>query len=247
MKSFDDSKAWLEEWQRLSAGVLARAGRPADGRGGLEDAGATFAYFADAYARLVPPGKGTATPEDSTRFVKELGALAESFIAGAFPAWAAPPGSTAAWASALKVWSQVLSGIARDTASRFAARQAAQPPPSLRATFDRWIDCAEEAYQVAARSDSFVQAHARLINEFVLERARQHALLERGARAFGMPTRAEVDALHDTVRELRAAAAATATPPKRSRNPRVARAKAAPSGANRKAGTKARPRPKGRR
>ena len=231
MKSIDDPKAWLAEWQRLSEGVLARAGRPPDGRGGLEDAGAAFAYFADAYARLAPPAAGTtgaAGGEDWQRFIKELGALAEGFVSGAFPAWPAPAGGSAAWSAALRDWSQVLAGIAADTARRFATRHAADPSISLRATFDRWIDCAEAAYQSAARSDAFVAAHARLVNEFVAERGRQHALLERGARAFGMPTRAEVDALHDTVRALREAEKAPAPPaPKPRATPAAKRATAA--------------------
>lgn len=240
MKSIDDPQAWLAEWQRLSEGVLARAGRPADGRGGLEDAGAAFACFADAFARFAPPATGATGAvggEDWNRFTKELGALAEGFVSGAFPAWPAPPGSTAAWSAALRDWSQVLSGIAADTARRFALRQAADPSISLRATFDRWIDCAEAAYQAAARSDAFVAAHARLVNEFVQERGRQHALLERGARAFGMPTRAEVDALHDAVRALREAAAAPAPTP-RARAPQRAaarRAKRAPAAPRAKA------------
>ena len=247
MKSIDDPKAWLAQWQRLSEGVLARAGRPADSRGGLEDAGAAFAYFADAFARLAPPATGAtggAGGEEWNRFTKEIGALAEGFVSGAFPAWPAPPGSAGAWSEALRDWSQVLSGIAAETARRFATRQAADPSISLRATFDRWIDCAEAAYQSAARSDAFVAAHARLVNEFVAERGRQHELLERGARAFGMPTRAEVDALHDTVRGLREAAPAPAAP----------RARATPAGkraapaAKRKAVRRAkRAAPKGRR
>ncbi len=246
MKSIDDPQAWLAEWQRLSEGVLARAGRPVDGRGGLSDAGAAFAYFADAYARLAPPSGASAGGEDWNRFTKELGALAEGFVAGAFPAWPAPAGSAAAFVAALRDWSQVLSQIAADTARRFAALQAEGPPATLRATFDRWIDCAEAAYQSAARTEAFIAAHARLVNEFVQERGRQHALLERGARAFGMPTRAEVDALHDTVRALKEAAAPAAAPvtaapaAKRATAPR---GKRAPKQAARGAGTRAKPAP----
>ena len=121
---------------------------------------------------------------------------------------------------ALDAWSAVLRGIAANTASLFAARlQSTQPPASLRATFDAWIECAEAAFQASAHSDGFIAGQTRLINEFVTQKARQQELVERGARALGLPTRSEVDALHDAVRAMKPAAAA----PPRKRAPKKRR------------------------
>ena len=102
----------------------------------------------------------------------------------------------------------------RATAISFAARLAApEPPATLRATFDAWIDCAEAAFQAAAHSEAFAQAQARLFNEFVRAKARQQTLIERLAKSAGVPTRSEVDALHDELRALKGElAAARATP-----------------------------------
>ena len=119
----------------------------------------------------------------------------------------------------------VLAEIGRATASAFVARLGGgDPPRTLRATVDAWIDCAERAFQSAAHSDAFAQAQARLLNELVRLRIHEQALLEQASRLAGVPTRAEVDALHDSVQELKAelarrpaAPAATAAVPRKKR------------------------------
>jgi hypothetical protein len=201
----DDSDAWLADWRRLTEGLAAHnlGAGVATGLPGLREASAAFARFAEDYGRLGRPAAGAATP-DVARFNADLRALAERLIGTAVPAFPRAAGAGPEWLTALEAWSTVLAGIASDTAARFAAQLASSaPPPTLRAAFDCWIDCAEAAFQHAAHSDAFVTAQARLINAFVAERARQQTLVEQAARALGLPTRAEVDGLHDAVRALR--------------------------------------------
>ena len=214
MKSPEDFNAWLEPWRRLGEGFL---GGPRPGAGpsaGVAEANAAFARFAEGYTSLLRPAAGAGGGREWATYTAELRGLAERFVKGAFPEWPTLPGAGEAWSRELAHWSTILSGIAADAAERFSASLGADPPATLRAAFDRWIDSAEAAYQVAAHSDAFIGAQARLINAFAAERARQQELLERGARALGFPSRSEVDALHDAIRELRASApgAAPAAP-----------------------------------
>ena len=224
MKPTGDLEAWLGAWQRLGEGFLTPTGAAA------AEATAAFTRFAEGFAGLSRPAAGPGAPEEWQRFTTELRGLAERFVTGSFPAWPAPPGAGPEWAGALEGWSRILTGIATDTANRFAAALATRPPATLRASFDRWIDCAEAAYQAAAHGDAFLAAQARLVNVFVVQRRRQQELLERTARALGLPTRAEVDALHDALRALRdapaPAAASRPRPPTRKSAPRATRAPA---------------------
>jgi hypothetical protein len=107
------------------------------------------------------------------------------------------------------------------TASGFARRLEAEPrPATLRAAFDAWVDAAEDAFRDVAFTAGFTQAQAALCNELVRLRSRQQGALDDAMRLTGMPSRGEVDALHDTVRELKAALAARDTAPERPRRRR---------------------------
>ena len=113
--------------------------------------------------------------------------------------------------------------IARSAAQRFIARAGApQAGASLDETlklYELWVSCAEEAYAVTARSEEFSRLQAELANTSaaLLVEQRRHA--EGLVRAFGLPTRNEVDALYAHIKELtrrldelRSAAPAPAAP-----------------------------------
>ena len=228
MESLD---RWLNEWRGLGPGDWQRwlGAGPGLGAGisspsALQEAGAAFTRFAEEFARLARAAGTAADPAEAARLRGEFEALAQKFFASAVPAWPAWPGQGAEWASALQRWSLVLAEIARASAIAFAARLAAPDAPStLRGTFDAWIDCAESAFQAVAHSEAFAEAQARLFNELVRTKARQQDLLERVARSAGVPTRSEVDALHDQLRALTAElAAARAAPPAMAARPSAA-------------------------
>ena len=216
MKAGEDFDSWLARWRHLGESFMAAMPSGAGGPPGLNEAATVFTRFATDYSRLARSAAGEGAA-DVGRMSAELRAMSERFVTSAFPAWPVPPGADPEWVRALEAWSAVLRGIAAETASLFAARlQSVRPPTGLRATFDAWIDCAEAAFQASAHSDAFIAGQTRLINEFVTQRARQQELIERGARALGLPTRSEVDTLHDAVRALRPAAVA----PPRKRAPK---------------------------
>jgi poly(hydroxyalkanoate) synthase III subunit E len=98
--------------------------------------------------------------------------------------------------------------IADSAASQFVARlgSLASGPPTLEGAmkvYEVWVDCAESAYGAAVRKDDFARLQSQLANvsAALLVEQRKHA--ETLARAFGLPTRNEVDALYGQVRELR--------------------------------------------
>jgi hypothetical protein len=109
--------------------------------------------------------------------------------------------------------------IASSAASQFVARlgSLAGGPPTLDGAmkvYEVWVDCAESAYGAAVRKDDFARLQAQLANvsAALLVEQRKHA--ETLARAFGLPTRNEVDALYGQVKELRRELAALAPGPK---------------------------------
>jgi class III poly(R)-hydroxyalkanoic acid synthase PhaE subunit len=97
-----------------------------------------------------------------------------------------------------------------------AAPQALKSPADL---YDTWIDCAENAYHQAAHSDSFARLLAELCNISSAFKVERGKLTEQIARHLDLPSRAEVDSLHQQVAALRLAmrTAAAKAPPKRKR------------------------------
>ena len=187
MTPFD---AWLSQCTALGPG-------PAGGLGG---ASAAFARFAADYARLA------ATPSASPA---DWESLARALTSALLPTGPTEPASGPAQAGAA-----ALAALAAATAVGFARRLGAPASPTtLRGTFDAWIDAAEEAFRAAAFSADFTRALAAQCNDAVRLRAVQQGLVDDAARLVGLPSRGEVDALHDTVRELRGQLeAAIATP-----------------------------------
>ena len=99
-------------------------------------------------------------------------------------------------------WSE----IARSAAQRFVARVGSlSAVPSADQTlklYEQWVSCAEEAYAATARRDDFARLQSELANvsAALLVEQRRHA--ESLVRAFGLPTRTEVDALYAHIKDL---------------------------------------------
>ena len=96
--------------------------------------------------------------------------------------------------------------VARAAAQRFVTRAGALGgAPSLEQTlklYELWVACAEEAYGATARTEAFSRLQSELANvsAALLVEQRRHA--ESLVRAFGLPTRNEVDALYAHVKDL---------------------------------------------
>ena len=127
------------------------------------------------------------------------------------------------------------SAIANTAAQRFIARlsRADATAPGIDQAlrlYELWVNCAEEAYAAAVHKDDFSRLQCEIANvsAALLVEQRRHA--ETLVRAFGLPTRAEVDALYGQIKDLRRQIEALAPPP----GAPAARARAA-AGRSRKA------------
>lgn len=116
------------------------------------------------------------------------------------------------------------SAIAQDSAQRFIARMQASGSADLSsegalALYETWVECAEEAYAATVRKEDFCRLQAQLTNTATALLLAQRKQADKLARAWGLPTREEADALQRQIRELRkelderAARAAPRTPP----------------------------------
>ncbi|MBS0377931.1 MAG: hypothetical protein JSS29_05540 [Proteobacteria bacterium] len=127
-----------------------------------------------------------------------------------------------------------LAQIARSATADFLARAAGRPLASAEDAlrlYELWVECAEGAYAAAARREDYAQLQGELANASAALLVEQRRQAESLVRAFGLPTRAEVDALYAQLRELRsqleALRAAPAAP--RARSAPRPRKKARPS------------------
>jgi Poly(R)-hydroxyalkanoic acid synthase subunit (PHA_synth_III_E) len=154
-------------------------------------------------------------------------------------------------------WSEV----ANTAAQRFVARvggTAAAPGSVDQALklYELWVNCAEEAYAATVHRSDFARLQSDIANTSAALLVEQRRYAETLARAFGLPTRSEVDALGAQLRELRreltgqgdATSAPTApdeepaarsererTPSRRTRGPKRPRPKGASRAAPRRA------------
>jgi len=154
---------------------------------------------------------------------------AAGFSPGAFPGGGAtwPPGPLPlgpaaasgaqgenAWALLMKLGqlqaqlTQHWSEIARGAAQRFMERmhtagRADLSSENALALYEAWVECAEEAYAATVRREDYSRLQAQLTNTAMALLIAQRRQAEALARAWGLPTREEADALQRQIRELR--------------------------------------------
>ncbi|HXN80017.1 MAG TPA: poly(R)-hydroxyalkanoic acid synthase subunit PhaE [Steroidobacteraceae bacterium] len=101
-------------------------------------------------------------------------------------------------------WSEIASTAARRFIARLGAAAGGAPTLDNALKFyELWVNCAEESYAATVRKDDFSRLQAELANTSaaLLVEQRRHA--ETLVRAFGLPTRNEVDALYAQLKDLR--------------------------------------------
>jgi hypothetical protein len=75
--------------------------------------------------------------------------------------------------------------------------------PNAGAAYDEWIESAEAAYATLAHGATFARLLGELCNTLNALKVQRGKLLEYFARQLDLPTRAEVDSLHQQIRALR--------------------------------------------
>ena len=165
-------------------------------------AGAPFAAGANPWAVFAPPGAAGPAPGHAmpplgpTREQQELWQRAARL--------AEELGQAQARLTAQ--WNQIIATALQQLGTRAAALPPGSPSPeSLRALYDQWVDTAESAYAQAARTPAFAAAQAEFGNAHSRLRSAQRELIELAAREFDLPTRAELDSVHQQLRDLKRA------------------------------------------
>ena len=74
---------------------------------------------------------------------------------------------------------------------------------SVRAAYDLWVDCAEEAYADVASGDEFPRIQARLTNTLMALKRHEQQMVEELQAAMNMPSRRELNTTHGRVQGLR--------------------------------------------
>jgi len=103
-------------------------------------------------------------------------------------------------------WNDIIGKALRELGERLTPKlSSGTAPASMKEVYDLWVDSAETVYAQAARGTAFVQAQAELTNSMSQLRSAQRDLLEEWARQFDLPTRAELNSIHQQLRDLKAA------------------------------------------
>ena len=101
-------------------------------------------------------------------------------------------------------WSEIAGTAARRFVARLGAMAGGAPSlDNALKLYELWVSCAEESYAATVRKDDFCRLQAELANTSaaLLVEQRRHA--ETLVRAFGLPSRNEVDALYAQLKDLR--------------------------------------------
>jgi len=101
-------------------------------------------------------------------------------------------------------WSEIANSAARRFVARVGAAAGGAPTlDNALKLYELWVNCAEESYAATVRKDDFCRLQAELANTSaaLLVEQRRHA--ETLVRAFGLPSRNEVDALYAQLKDLR--------------------------------------------
>lgn len=107
-------------------------------------------------------------------------------------------------------WNDIIGKALRELGERLAPPlKSGAVPGSVKEVYDLWVDSAESVYAQAARGAAFVQAQGELTNATSQLRSAQRELLEEWAKQFDLPTRAELNSIHQQLRALKAALAGT--------------------------------------
>jgi len=220
--AFTGAAARFFELLRTFAAQPPAAGQPPD----WTAFGATLAGQFEQWLR--------ASPAAGAAFAAAAGFPGGAFPGGGamWPAGSVPLGPAAAPAGdAENAWELLMrlgqlqaqltqhwSEIAASAAQRFMARMRTEgrtdlTPESALALYEAWVECAEEAYAATVRREDFSRLQAQLTNTAMALLLAQRRQAEALARAWGLPTREEADALHRQLRELRRELEERAAPP----------------------------------
>lgn len=215
---------WVKDWQETMLAAGRQAGKTFGFPGGATDPWAGFAnlwglpmqnWQRMAYALSPFPGeleKALRTgPPDGSELTHSL----RQFLS------TPPVGYTREWQEQVQEWAQLaveyghtvqaFSGLLGKVVERalelFSKRmqekvEAGESFDGLRAIYNLWIDCGEDAYAEQVATPDFPRLQADMVNSLMRMKRHEQYLVEEAMTALNMPTRSEIDTTHKRVYEL---------------------------------------------
>ena len=111
------------------------------------------------------------------------------------------------YVKALQGFSQLLGKVMQRAIELFREKMAevmktGESMDGLRAVYDLWVDCGEEAYAEMVATPEFPHLQAELVNALMRMKHHEQLMVEEVMTALNVPTRREIDTTHMRVYEL---------------------------------------------
>ncbi|MBI3441944.1 MAG: class III poly(R)-hydroxyalkanoic acid synthase subunit PhaE [Proteobacteria bacterium] len=81
--------------------------------------------------------------------------------------------------------------------------QDQEPLTSLKGIYTKWVDLCEEIYGRYAMSDEYTRLYGEVVNALMAFKQQQNKLTDDAVGQFNLPTRREIDSLHERLQALR--------------------------------------------
>jgi class III poly(R)-hydroxyalkanoic acid synthase PhaE subunit len=164
----------------------------------------SFSPFPGELEKALRP-EGAAVPSDMTKAIRQMLSMP-------------PVGYTREWqeqaqewaqlyleyAKAMQEFAQLLGKVSQRATELFSQKVAGQfkegkPLDGLRAAYNLWIDCGEEAYAEVVATPDFPHLQAQMVNALMRLKRHEQAMMDEVMTALNMPTRREMDTTHKRV------------------------------------------------
>jgi class III poly(R)-hydroxyalkanoic acid synthase PhaE subunit len=111
------------------------------------------------------------------------------------------------YARAMQEFAQLLGKVSQRAAELFGQKLTGQlkegkPLEGLRAAYNLWIDCGEDAYAEVLATPDFPHLQARMVNALMRLKRHEQTMMDEVMTAMNMPTRQELDTTHKRVHAL---------------------------------------------
>jgi len=167
----------------------------------------SFSPLPGALEKALRPQDG-AVPSDMTRAVRQMLSMP-------------PVGYTREWqeqaqewaqlyleyARAMQEFGQLLGKVSQRAAELFSQKMTGllkegKPLEGLRAAYNLWIDCGEDAYAEVMGTPDFPHLQAQMVNALMRLKRHEQTMMDEVMTALNMPTRRELDTTHQRVHGL---------------------------------------------
>jgi class III poly(R)-hydroxyalkanoic acid synthase PhaE subunit len=167
----------------------------------------SFSPLPGALEKSLRP-EGAAVPSDMTRAIRQMLSMP-------------PVGYTREWqeqaqewaqlyleyAKAMQEFAQLLGKVSQRAAELFSQKLAGllkegKSLEGLRAAYNLWIDCGEEAYAEVMGTPDFPHLQAQMVNALMRLKHHEQTMMDEVMTALNMPTRRELDTTHQRVHGL---------------------------------------------